>query len=134
MTTHRAQFVYDQDCTFCQRFVDMLRPRCADRVTFVSSRNYGGIGSEWTDTSSIFVLDNPVIAHIGHAGIGELLKATNSPLLRIAGKIILAPAVSHISDFIYRWIASHRHYFRPGCRSSSSRCVLSGRNDKNFER
>lgn len=129
MSTCRAQFVYDQDCTFCRRFVEMLRHRCADRVTFVSSRNYEGIGSEWTDNSSVFVLHNPVRVCVGHAGIGELLQLTSSPILRIVGKLILTPVVSNICSFVYRWIASHRHWFRSGCHSSSGRCTLSSRND-----
>ncbi|WP_158247645.1 DCC1-like thiol-disulfide oxidoreductase family protein [Actinomyces qiguomingii] len=123
-TDDKPQFVYDQDCAFCQRFVRTVERHCSDRVSFIGSRDYEGVGSEQTISSSILVFRQPERVYVGSAGIGELLTLTDSAGFRLAGNLILTPVLSTISALAYRWIADHRHWFRPGCDSSSGTCAL----------
>lgn len=124
MSTAIPQFVYDQDCVFCQQFVRRVERHCSSRVTFIGSCDYKGVGSEWTSTSSILVFQSPLHIYVGSEGIGQLFKLADSAKLRVAGKLILMPWLSRISTFVYRWIADRRHWFRSGCSTTSDVCAL----------
>lgn len=124
MNSENPKFVYDQDCAFCQRFVDKMRAHCGDRVEFVGSQTYVGAGAEWTQRASILVFRDPARVCVGAEGIGELMKLSDSFGLRLLGRIIVAPGVSWAANIVYRWIAGHRHLTPAGCNSSTGSCSV----------
>lgn len=111
-------FVYDQDCAFCQRFVDAVRPHCAGAVDFVGSRDYEGAGAEWTGASSVLVFRTPPRVCVESEGIGELLRLSDSRALRLLGRLILAPGCARVARVVYRWVAGHRSCSPEGCAYS----------------
>lgn len=118
MSASRVVFVYDEDCGFCTRFVDVVRARCANRVKFLASRRYEGPGAEMTESAAILVAEGGGDIRAGAAAIGRLLRMTDSAALGVAGCLIESHWILPVSSWVYSWVACHRGVISSGCSIS----------------
>jgi predicted DCC family thiol-disulfide oxidoreductase YuxK len=114
----RARVIYDGDCAFCRKSIDVLRKLdWRRRLTYVNAR----------DTSQTLLQQPPVAGaplleqmHVltpagrlygGYAAIRWL--AWRLPLLWPLAPLLYLPGASPIGNAAYRWVARHRFQLVP---------------------
>lgn len=123
MNNMHAQFVFDDECQFCTRFIMWVKRHRVKDVDFVPASIYHGPGSDILNRSSVLIFACSKAIYSRSEGIGRLLKMSDSVLLRLLGSIILAPGVGWICGHVYDQISSWRKRMPFGC-SASGTCSL----------
>ena len=110
---HRPTLVYDADCGFCTRSVQLIQ-RWVDRRDRYDVRPWQeldlaavGLTAQDCDEAAQFLMADGSVRS-GHEAIASA--ATHgAPGWRPVGHLLLAPGVSWVAARAYRWVAAHRH-------------------------
>jgi predicted DCC family thiol-disulfide oxidoreductase YuxK len=122
----RPTLIYDADCGFCTRTVQFVK-RWVDRRDRYDVRPWQeldlgavGLSKQDCDEAAQFVTADGSIRS-GHRAIASA--ATHgAPGWRPFGHLLMAPGVSSIAAYAYRWVADHR-YRLPGGTAACARPV-----------
>lgn len=111
MAQTQSHLIYDGDCAFCLRSVELAK-RLFGRYPVIMSWQQAdlvalGLTQEQCESALQFVDER------GRVGSGEVAVAR---LLIFAGKgwqvlgrLILIPGIRHVCGLLYRWVARNRH-------------------------
>lgn len=120
----RPTLVYDADCGFCTRSVQLVR-RVVDRRERFEIRPWQeldlaavGLTEQACDEAAQFVAADGRVSS-GHRAIAHAV-LHGAPPWRPVGLLLLAPGISPVAARVYRWIATHRHQL-PGGTAACAR-------------
>ena len=114
----RPTLVYDADCGFCTRSAQFVQ-RWVDRRDRYDVRPWQaldlaavGLTAQDCDAAAQFVTADGAVRS-GHRAIASA--ATHgAPAWRPVGALLMAPGVSWVAAWAYRWVADHRHQLPGG--------------------
>lgn len=109
----RPVLIYDGDCGFCKRWVEMWREWTGERVEYTASQQLGNrfpdLPREWCQESVVFVdLDGRYYQNSEAVFRSLKLAPGKEWLLPLYHKV---PGFALISDWFYRRVANHRMFF-----------------------
>ncbi|GAA2482700.1 DUF393 domain-containing protein [Terrabacter carboxydivorans] len=120
----RPTLVYDADCAFCTRSVELLQ-RWVDRRARYDVRPWQaldlaavGLTEQDCDAAAQFV-DADGTVRAGHLAIASAL-THGAPGWRPLGHLVEVPGISWLAGRAYRWVAAHRHQL-PGGTAACAR-------------
>lgn len=116
----RPLLVYDGDCAFCQRAVDLaLRMKVACRAVAWQDADLGALGlTEAQVTEKVWWVEPGGSKVSGHRAVAAALRH-GSPALRPVGRLLDADALAPLASAGYDLVARNRHRLpgaTPACR------------------
>jgi predicted DCC family thiol-disulfide oxidoreductase YuxK len=126
---HESLLIYDGDCGFCQRTLDVMKKRLAmwPRTAPYQRLNLDqhGVSSQDAARAMLWVEPGrPPLA--GAAAFARLFRAQPQLRWRTLGRMMALPGISHFAVIVYRTVASHRHRL-PGGTSACQRPAAEAR-------
>ena len=124
-----SMLIYDGDCGFCQRTLDVMKKRLAmwPRTAPYQRLNLDqhGVSSQDAARAMLWVEPGrPPLA--GAAAFAQLFRDQPQLRWRILGRMMALPGISHFAVIVYRTVARHRHQL-PGGTSTCQRPVAEAR-------
>jgi predicted DCC family thiol-disulfide oxidoreductase YuxK len=126
---HQSLLIYDGDCGFCQRTLDVMKKRLATwpRTAPYQRLNLDQHGVSSQDAASAMLWVEPGKPPLaGAAAFARLFRDQPQLRWRTLGQIMTLPGTSHIAAIVYRTVARHRHQL-PGGTSTCQRPVAEAR-------
>ena len=126
---HQSLLIYDGDCGFCQRTLDVMKKRLATwpRTAPYQRLNLDQHGVSSQDAASAMLWVEPGKPPLaGAAAFARLFRDQPQLRWRTLGQIMTLPGTSHIAAIVYRTIARHRHQL-PGGTSTCQRPAAEAR-------
>ena len=116
----RPLLVYDGDCAFCQRAVDLaLRMKVACRAVAWQDADLAALGlTEAQVTEKVWWVEPGGSKVSGHRAVAAALRH-GSPALRPVGRLLDADALAPLASAGYDLVARNRHRLpgaTPACR------------------
>lgn len=106
-----ALLVYDGDCAFCQRSID-VGSRVLDkfRAEPYQFLDLGPLGLTPEQAGeAVWWVQPSVPPRSGHRAVAGLLQAQNHWWWRALGRVLERPPVSWLAAPVYAWVARNRH-------------------------
>lgn len=105
-------FIYDGDCSVCERAVTWLEPRGDGSVEFAPAsaemlRRAGVTAAEADEAAVLVTTDGRVFA--GALAFGEVLRRSDAYDRRLAGRLLLEQPSKQVAGWVYAWVAKNRH-------------------------
>lgn len=104
-------FLYDQDCPFCRKSVDIARKKVRSTATFVPWQETDlaplGLTSEQTEATAWLVCRDGRKFSGGDAVAGVMVRGR--PVAKVLGHIMFLPGVRVLSRAAYRVVSANRH-------------------------
>lgn len=104
-------FLYDQDCGFCRRSVDIAQEKFRSTADFVPWQETDlasmGLTSEQTRATAWLVCRDGRKLSGGDAIAGVMVRGR--PVAKVLGHVMLLPGVRVLSRAAYRVVAANRH-------------------------
>ena len=126
---HQSLLIYDGDCGFCQRTLDVMKKRLATwpRTAPYQRLNLDQHGVSSQDAASAMLWVEPGKPPLaGAAAFARLFRDQPQLRWRTLGQIMTLPGTSHIAAIVYRTVARHRHRL-PGGTSTCQRPAAEAR-------
>ena len=126
---HKSLLIYDGDCGFCQRTLDVMKKRLAmwPRTAPYQRLNLDqhGVSSQDAARAMLWVEPGrPPLA--GAAAFAQLFRDQPQLRWRTLGRMMALPGISHFAAIVYRTVARHRHRL-PGGTSTCQRPLAGAR-------
>jgi predicted DCC family thiol-disulfide oxidoreductase YuxK len=107
-----AVLVYDGDCAFCQRCIDigtrvLPQPFRPEPFQFLDLDALGLTQEQVTE--SVWWVQPSLPTRGGHRAFAALLRAQSPWWWRTLGWLIDHPPVSFVAGWVYAWVARNRH-------------------------
>lgn len=118
-----AVLIYDGDCGFCQRTLDVMKKRLA---TWPRTEPYQRLsldqhGVRSQDAARAMLWVEPGMPPlVGAAAFARLFREQQQLCWRTLGRMMALPGVSHVAAIAYRTVSRHRHRLPSG----TSACKL----------
>ncbi len=108
-----SYLVFDGECGFCRKWVRHMRTWFRKHPTPIAYQSVDllsfGLTADQCKEAVQFVSGRGEISS-GSDAAARVLITAGFPY-SIAGWVMLAPGVSHIAQYAYKWVANNRHRF-----------------------